>query len=179
VVRQSVKELGGRITIESEPGKGTAFTLTLPLTLAISDGMIVVVGDQTLVIPLVSVVECLKPSAHEVRGLGSGQQMLNTRGKFIPIVPVCQTIGAGSCLLSAEHGVLIVVETEATGQTALLVDSISDQRQFVIKSLGARYGSSGCTFGATILGDGRVALVLDVEGLISGGTASRRLQDAA
>ena len=120
VVRQNVKDLGGRITIESEPGSGTTFTLTLPLTLAISDGMVVNVGDQTLVVPLANVVESLRPRPGDVQGLGTGRQMLNVRGRFIPVLPVCEAIGASRCLSRADAGVLIVVDTEVAGQAALL-----------------------------------------------------------
>jgi two-component system chemotaxis sensor kinase CheA len=87
VVRQNVKDLGGRITIDSEEGKGTTFTLTLPLTLAISDGMIVKVGDQTLVVPLTHVVESLRPETKDVQGWAR-RMMLNVRGRFIPVVSV-------------------------------------------------------------------------------------------
>ena len=167
VVRQNVKELGGRITIESEEGKGTAFLLTLPLTLAISDGMIVRAGDQTLVVPLTHVVESLKPSPGDIQGLGHRGRMLNVRGRFIPIVPVCQSIGAQSCLEVDDEGVLIVVDTEVMGQAALLVDDISDQRQFVIKSLENNFRQVEGVAGATILGDGQVALILDVDGLVA------------
>jgi two-component system chemotaxis sensor kinase CheA len=178
VVRQNVKDLGGRITIESEEGGGTTFTLTLPLTLAISDGMIVNVGDQTLVVPLTHVVESLRPKPGDVRGLGTSRQMLNVRGKFIPVLPVCQAIGATSCLTSAEAGVLIVVDTEAAGQAALLVDDICDQRQFVIKSLDTHYRPVDGVAGATILGDGQVALILDVDGLVAGGLLEMERQAA-
>ena len=167
VVRQSVKELGGRITIESEQGKGTAFILTLPLTLAISDGMIINVGDQALVVPLANVVESLRPAPGEVKGLGVGRAMLNVRGKFLPILPLHDLVGAKGKPASPENGVLIVVETEASGQAALLVDGISDQRQFVIKSLETHYKSMEGVAGATILGDGCVALILDVDSLVS------------
>ena len=167
VVRQNVKELGGRITIESTPGKGTAFVLTLPLTLAISDGMIVQVGDQTLVIPLAHVVESMRPQGDEIQGLGSSCQMLNIRGRFIPIVQLHHAIGAGGAVPSAEGGVVIVVETEGSGRAALLVDSITDQRQFVIKSLDTHYRTVDGVAGATILGDGGVALILDVDGLLA------------
>jgi two-component system chemotaxis sensor kinase CheA len=94
VVRQNVKDLGGRITIESEPGKGTAFILTMPLTLAISDGMVVNVGDQTLVIPLANVVESLRPDIEQVKGLGTQRAMINVRGRFIPIIPLHASVGA-------------------------------------------------------------------------------------
>jgi two-component system, chemotaxis family, sensor kinase CheA len=167
VVRQNVKELGGRITIESEEGKGTAFLLTLPLTLAISDGMIVRAGDQTLVVPLTHVVESLKPLPGDIQGLGHRGRMLNVRGRFIPIVPVCEAIGAQSCLECDSDGVLIVVDTEVMGQAALLVDDISDQRQFVIKSLENNFRQVEGVAGATILGDGQVALILDVDGLVA------------
>ncbi len=167
VVRQNVKELGGRIMIESEEGRGTSFTLTLPLTLAISDGMIVNVGDQTLVVPLAHVVESLRPAAGEVKGLGANRQMLNVRGRFIPVLPVGLAVGARGCASSPEQGVLIVVDTELAGQAALLVDDICDQRQFVIKSLDTHYRAVDGVAGATILGDGRVALILDIDGLVA------------
>lgn len=175
VVRQNVKDLGGRITIESEKGKGAIFTLALPLTLAISDGMIVQAGDQTLVVPLTHVVESLRPAAAEVQGLGSNRRMLNVRGRFIPIVPVSPAAAA----IDPCKGVLIVVETQVAGQVALLVDAISDQRQFVIKSLEANYRAVEGVSGATILGDGCVALILDVDGLVAAALGPGRLREAA
>jgi two-component system chemotaxis sensor kinase CheA len=175
VVRQNVKDLGGRVTIESQAGRGTTFILSLPLTLAISDGMIVNVGNQTLVVPLTHVVESLRPDACELQGLGSSRQMLNVRGRFIPVVPVCEVVGASDCLADARQGVLIVVDTEAAGPAALLVDEICDQRQFVIKSLDTHYRSVNGVAGATILGDGRVALILDVDAVVADGLALERL----
>jgi two-component system chemotaxis sensor kinase CheA len=167
VVRQNVKDLGGRITIDSTPGKGTTFILTLPLTLAISDGMIVNVGDQTLVVPLANVVESLRASEGEVKGLGSERSMLNVRGRFIPVISLRSALGSTSGSISPEEGVLIVVDTESTGQAALLVDDIQDQRQFVIKSLATNFRPVDGVAGATILGDGRVALIVDVDGLVT------------
>lgn len=167
VVRQNVKELGGRITIDSVPGKGTAFILTLPLTLAISDGMIVDVGEQTLVVPLAHVVESLRPSDGDIHGLGSSRHMLNVRGRFIPIIALRDALGAQSGATTPDEGVLIVVDTESAGQAALLVDAICDQRQFVIKSLATNFRAVEGVAGATILGDGRVALIVDVDGLVA------------
>jgi two-component system chemotaxis sensor kinase CheA len=167
VVRQNVKELGGRITIDSEPGSGTTFTLTLPLTLAISDGMVVNVGDQTLVVPLANVVESLRPTQTEVQGLGAHRAMINVRGKFIPVLPLHAAVGAQGAIEQAHEGVLIVVETEGAGRAALLVDAICDQRQVVIKSLDTHYRSVEGVSGATILGDGMVALIVDVDSLVA------------
>ena len=179
VVRQNVKELGGRITIDSEPGSGTTFTLTLPLTLAISDGMVVNVGDQTLVVPLANVVESLRPTKEEVQGLGAHRAMINVRGKFIPVLPLHAAVGAQGAIEQAHEGVLIVVETEGAGRAALLVDAICDQRQVVIKSLDTHYRSVEGVSGATILGDGMVALIVDVDSLVARSLSGHSLAEAA
>jgi two-component system chemotaxis sensor kinase CheA len=167
VVRQNVKDLGGRITIDAEEGRGTTFTLALPLTLAISDGMVVGAADQTLVVPLAHVVESLRPAPGTLHRLGAGNQLLDFRGRFIPVVPVHEIVGRRGGNPAPENGVLIVVDTEVAGRAALLVDDIFDQRQFVIKSLDTHYRPVEGIAGATILGDGQVALIVDVDGLVA------------
>lgn len=167
VVRQNVKDLGGRISIESHPGKGCTFTLALPLTLAIADGMIVTVGDQTIVVPLTHVLESLRPEEADVKYIGKDLMVLNSRGKFLPIVRLDHAVGATGGADMPQEAVLIVVDTESHGQAVLMVDSIVDQRQFVIKSLEAHYQPVIGVAGATILGDGKVALILDVDTLVA------------
>ncbi len=169
VVRQTVKELGGRITIQSEPGLGSVFTLTLPLTLAIADGMIVRAGSETLVVPLLTIIETLRPPADLLHQMGT-RQMLNMRGEFVPVIDLADAVGATSCT----DGVLIIVETESAARVALRVDAILDNRQFVIKSLENNYRPVPGIAGATILGDGHVALIIDVEAVVARALIDRR-----
>ncbi len=166
VVRQNVQALGGRITIQSRPGEGSSFALALPLTLAIVDGMVVSVGDQTYIIPLTHIVESLRPERGQVQSTGLGNRVLNVRGSFLPVLGIGDQLGLSGAVSEPSEGVLIVVETESAGSAILMVDAIIDQRQVVIKSLETHYQQVEGVAGATILGDGRVALILDVEGLV-------------
>lgn len=166
VVRQNVQALGGRITIQSRPGEGSSFALALPLTLAIVDGMVVSVGDQTYIIPLTHIVESLRPERGQVQSTGLGNRVLNVRGAFLPVLGIGDQLGLSGAVSEPSEAVLIVVETESAGSAILMVDAIIDQRQVVIKSLETHYQQVEGVAGATILGDGRVALILDVEGLV-------------
>ena len=163
VVKRSIQALGGRISISSVPGKGSTFTMSLPLTLAVLDGMVVTVGGQTLVIPLTAIVEILLPKATEVHGFGGAARVIRVRNGFIPLVDVGEVMGFRGPLEDARAGVALLVEVEGGARSALLVDAIQGQRQVVIKSLESNYGHVPGIAAATILGDGRVALILDVD----------------
>jgi two-component system chemotaxis sensor kinase CheA len=165
VVRRNVQALGGRIGVSSRFGHGTSFTLSLPLTLAVLDGMIVKVGDQTFVIPLGNIVESLRALPGQLSYLGEGAAILDVRGAQLPVLRVGSLLGIPA-QSDPDKTVMIVVESDA-GPAVIMVDAIEDQRQVVVKSLEANYRAIPGVSGATILGDGRVALILDVDGVMS------------
>jgi len=166
VVRRQVQALGGRISITSNPGKGSTFSLSLPLTLAVLDGMVVGVSGHTLVTPLTAIIETLQPKTNDVRLLGPNGAVLAVRDAYVPLVDVGAVLGYRKGPTDWTTGVVLLVESEVGGRAALLVDAIQGQRQVVIKSLEANYQRVEGIAAATILGDGRVALILDVDALI-------------
>ncbi|PHR21401.1 MAG: chemotaxis protein CheA [Hoeflea sp.] len=170
VVKRSIQALGGRISITSKPGKGSVFTMSLPLTLAVLDGMVVTVADQTLVVPLTAIVETLQPEKSDIHSFGPSQRLIAIRDTFCPLVDVGNILNFRADLANPVDGVALLVESEGGGQRALMVDAIQGQRQVVIKSLEANYTNVPGIAAATILGDGRVALILDVDAVV---TASR------
>ena len=167
VVRRSIQALGGRITIASRPGQGTTFTLSLPLTLAVLDGMVVTVAGQTLVVPLSAIVETLQPRPADIHGLGDDARVIGIRGAFVPLIDVGCVLGYRDGEADPAASVAMMVETENQSQSALLVDGIIGQQQVVIKSLETNYGPVFGVAGATILGDGRVAVILDVDSIVA------------
>jgi two-component system chemotaxis sensor kinase CheA len=181
VVKRSIQELGGRISITSRPGLGSTFTMSLPLTLAVLDGMVVSSGDQTLVAPLTAIVETLQPRSSEVHGLGGGARVISIRGSYVPLVDVGVSLGYRTEPLEPEAGVALLIEGEGGARAVLLVDAIQGQRQVVIKSLEANYRRVPGIAAATILGDGRVALILDIDALVAASRANEapRLMQAA
>ncbi|THV23730.1 chemotaxis protein CheA [Peteryoungia ipomoeae] len=167
VVKRSIQALGGRISITSRPGHGSTFTMSLPLTLAVLDGMVVTVAGQTLVVPLTAIVETLQPEAQNIHSFGANQRLISIRNSFCPLVDVGRILNFRGTQANPVEGVALLVESEGGGQRALMVDAIQGQRQVVIKSLEANYTHVPGIAAATILGDGRVALILDVDAVVA------------
>jgi two-component system, chemotaxis family, sensor kinase CheA len=167
VVKRSIQALGGRISITSRPGHGSTFTMSLPLTLAVLDGMVVTVAGQTLVVPLTAIVETLQPEARNIHSFGANQRLISIRDSFCPLVDVGRILNFRGTQANPVEGVALLVESEGGGQRALMVDAIQGQRQVVIKSLEANYTHVPGIAAATILGDGRVALILDVDAVVA------------
>jgi len=171
VVKRNVEALGGIIAIRSEAGRGTRFRIKLPLTLALLDGQILRVGDQVYVLPLAGIVESIRTirgSVHAIEGAG---EVIVVRGETLPLLRLDRLFGVRALSEDPTEGLIVVVENEER-RTALLVDALLGQQQVVIKSLEAHFRKVDGVAGATILGDGRVSLVLDVAGLIGLGRAT-------
>jgi two-component system chemotaxis sensor kinase CheA len=169
VVKRSIQALGGRISISSVPGKGSTFTLSLPLTLAVLDGMVVSAAEQTLVAPLSAIVESLTPQVSDIHHVGGHDAVIRFREEFVPLVDVARVMGFRDGAADLVNGVVMIVETEAGSRAALLVDAINGQRQVVIKSLETNYRHVDGVSAATLLGDGSVALILDIDALVIAG----------
>ena len=167
VVRRSVQALGGRISISSRPGEGSTFTLSLPLTLAVLDGMVIDVAGQTLVVPLTAIIESLRPKIEDVKPLGPQGAVLAVRESFVPLVDIAMSLGFRSERQRPSDGVVLLIEAEDGSRAALVADAIQGQRQVVIKSLEANYRQVEGIAAATILGDGRVALIVDVDAIVA------------
>jgi two-component system chemotaxis sensor kinase CheA len=166
VVRRNIKELGGNVEIQSRAGQGSTFKVRLPLTLAILDGQLVRVGDQIFIVPLISIVESLQVSRERVKSIAARTELYKLRENYLPIVRLYKLFNIGAEHEDLEHGLLVVVEADGQ-QAGIFVDELAAQQQVVIKSLETNFRKVDGISGATILGDGTVAMILDVPGLIN------------
>ncbi len=162
VVVSKIQNMGGRIGISSTPGQGSKFNLTLPLTLAVLDGMVVRVGEENYIIPIASIVETLRPDEHRVNRLATGGKVLRHCDDYIKLIHLSQLFGSND--MEASDNLIVIVET-SSGRIGLVVSELVGQQQVVIKSLESNYRRIDGIAGATILGNGFVALILDVDGL--------------
>ena len=165
VVRRNIKDLGGSIEVKSEEGKGSLFTIRLPLTLAILDGQLVRVGQEVYIIPLISIVESLQVKKGNLSSITGAAELYKLREDYIPIIRLHEIFDCDADNTELNGGLLVVVEGD--GQRAgVLVDELLGQQQVVIKSLETNFRRVEGLSGATILGDGTVAIIIDVSGLI-------------
>lgn len=166
VVKKNIQALGGRIQISSEPGKGSTFKVNLPLTLAILDGQLVRVGSETYIVPLITIVESLQAKAELINRVSGDVVLYRLREDNVPVIPIHQLFNIPADTKSVENSLLVVVEADGQ-KVGLMVDDLLAQQQVVIKSLEDNYQQVEGISGATILGDGSVAMILDVPGLIA------------
>ncbi len=160
VVKRNITALGGRVDISSVRGAGTRISIRLPLTLAILDGLSVAVGDELFIVPLTNIVESLQPAAADVSTISGGGRVIHVRGEYLPLVALHQVFHIRPKVAEVQRGIVVILETEGK-KTAMLVDALIGQHQVVIKSLESNYRRVHGVSGATIMGDGRVALILD------------------
>ncbi|MTI08859.1 chemotaxis protein CheA [Rhodospirillaceae bacterium RKSG073] len=177
VVRRNISNLGGRISVSSVPGKGTKFNMSLPLTLAVLDGMVTAVADEKYVIPLTAIVESIRPEKEDIHRLATGGEVVFVRGEYIRLIYLHDVFGIKGASEDPSKALVVLVELDGGGHAGIVVDDLLGQQQVVIKSLEDNYDPVPGVSAATILGNGLVALILDVDGLTEmthGRGASRR-----
>lgn len=166
VVKKNIEALRGRIDIASVPGKGTTFTIRLPLTLAMIDGQIVTVGDNRYIIPIHSIVGTLRPQRDQLSTIQDRLEIVLVRGELLPLIRLYKLFSVATATEDPTQSLLVIVEDDGR-KCCLLVDDLLAQQRVVIKSLGAGMGRVDCVSGGAIMGDGRVSLILDIPSLIT------------
>ena len=166
VVKRNIQEMGGHVEIHSQQGKGTTIRILLPLTLAILDGMSVKVGEEVFILPLNAVMESLQPLAEDLHPLAGGERVLQVRGEYLPLVELYNVFDVKEAKTEATQAIVVILQS-AGRRYALLVDQLIGQHQVVVKNLESKYRKVPGISAATILGDGSVALIVDVSALQS------------
>lgn len=181
VVVRNIQNLGGSVLIRSTAGQGSCFSMSLPLTLAVLDGMIVRAGDQSYVLPLAVIVESLRPLETDIHPMAGDDNcmVMGIRGEYVPLVFLHRVFNIPSAVPEPWNGLVVIVETEGGGNMGIVVDEILGQQQVVIKSLEENFHRIEGIAAATILGSGRVALILDVVGLKALGQRDRAPSQSA
>ncbi len=165
VVRRNISAMGGRVEIESMTGIGTRMTVRLPLTLAILDGMSVAAGKDIYIIPLGYVVESLQAERNMIKSVSGVERLIQVRGEYLPVIALYEIFGIPDTVTRLDRGIMVVLEADGV-KAALFIDALVGQHQVVIKSLESNYRKVAGVSGATIMGDGHVALILDVAALV-------------
>jgi two-component system, chemotaxis family, sensor kinase CheA len=173
VVRKNIEKIRGRVEIQTEAGIGTTFTIHIPLTLAIIHGMLVQVGHERYIIPLLAIRESFQPETTTLNTVVGRGEMISIRGELLPLFRLSRLFNSRGAIEQAEKGIAVVVE-DGVSRAALLVDRLLGQQQTVVKSLGDTFGQMDGISGASILSDGRVGLILDIGGVIKIATAADR-----
>ena len=164
VVRRNINELNGSIDVSSKPGEGSTFTIRLPLTLAILDGQLVRVANETYIFPLVSIVESIQLEKKSLNNITGSQQVMQLREEYIPIIRLEEVFNLERGIDDSDEAMLVIVEGD-NEKIGLVVDDLLGQQQVVIKSLEQNYQKVDGISGATILGDGTVALIIDISSI--------------
>jgi two-component system, chemotaxis family, sensor kinase CheA len=165
VVKRNIEALGGTVTIKTEQGKGATFTLKLPLTLAIIEGMTIRIGRETYIVPLLSILESIQPKEGMVKTVVGKGELINVRGTYLPVIRLYEVFALQPEYTLPTKAILLILETEGE-RVAVMVDEIVGQQQVVIKSMEQNFRKVEGIAGATILGDGTVGFILDVRGLL-------------
>jgi two-component system chemotaxis sensor kinase CheA len=176
VVKRNISAMGGRVEIESMTGIGTRMTVRLPLTLAILDGMSVAAGKETYIIPLGYVIESLQAERGMIKSVSGVERLIQVRDEYLPVVALYEVFGIPNTITRLDQGIMVVLEADGV-KAALFIDALVGQHQVVIKSLESNYRKVPGISGATIMGDGHVALILDVVALVQ--MAKSALPEAA
>ncbi len=165
VVKRNISEMGGHVEIDSSLGHGTRIIIRLPLTLAILDGMSIAVGDEIFIVPLTYIAESLQPGESDIKTISGSGRVVHVRGEYIPLIALYEIFGMTPKITDPSKGIVVLLEAEGK-KAAMFIDELVGQHQVVIKSLETNYRKVSGVSGATIMGDGRVALILDVGTLV-------------